>query len=240
VLEVNPRTVVVVNAGSPVEMPWASRAGAVLMTWYPGEEGADALADMLVGVAEPSGRLPVTFPARVEDGPAGSGVEGDRYPGIEGKVVYGEGVLVGYRFYETTRLAPLFPFGFGLSYGDMALEDVRTGDGDGDGNGGIEVQVTVVNNGTRQGTEVVQVYVRAPESLVRRPDRELVGFAKVTVDAGGRETVRVPLGAEAFRYWDVDAHAWRADPGRYELLVGKSSHDIWASTEVMWEGAPAS
>ena len=243
VLEVNPRTVVVVNAGSPVEMPWASRAGAVLMTWYPGEEGADALADMLIGVAEPSGRLPVTFPARVEDGPAGSGVEGDRYPGIEGKVVYGEGVLVGYRFYETTRLAPLFPFGFGLSYGDMALEDVvvddEVGGGEVEAEVEVEVQVTVVNNGTRQGTEVVQVYVRAPESLVRRPDRELVGFAKVTVDAGGRATVRVPLGAAAFRYWDVDTHAWRADPGRYELLVGKSSHDIWASTEVMWRGSAA-
>ena len=100
---------------------------------------------------------------------------------------------------------------------------------------GIEVQVTVVNNGTRQGTEVVQVYVRAPESLVRRPDRELVAFAKVTVDAGGSETVRLPLGAAVFRYWDVDAHAWRSDPGRYELLVGRSSHDIWASTEIMWE-----
>ena len=232
VLEANPRTVVVVNAGSPVDMPWASRAGAVLMTWYPGEEGADALADMLVGTADPSGRLPVTFPARAEDGPAGLGVEGDRYPGIEGKVVYGEGTLVGYRFYETARLAPLFPFGFGLSYGDMGLEDVMV---DGAG-GGIVVQVTVVNNGARQGTEVVQVYVRAPESLVRRPDRELVGFAKVTVGAGGRETVRVTLGAAAFRYWDVDTHAWRADPGRYELLVGKSSHDIWASTEVIWEG----
>ena len=106
--------------------------------------------------------------------------------------------------------------------------------------GEIEVQVTVVNNGTREGTEVVQVYMRAPETLVRRPDRELVGFAKVTVDAGGRQTVRVPLGAAAFRYWDVDAHAWQADPGRYELLVGKSSHDIWASTEVIWQGTPAS
>ena len=193
---------------------------------------------MVIGVAEPSGRLPVTFPASAQDGPAGLGVEGDRYPGIEGRVVYGEGTLVGYRFYETTRLAPLFPFGFGLSYGDMALEDVRTdvvagdgvagagaGDGvsggGGGGGGGVVVQVAVVNNGTPQGTEVVQVYVRAPESLVRRPDRELVAFAKVTVDAGASETVRLPLDAAAFRYWDVDAHAWRADPGRYELLVGK-------------------
>jgi beta-glucosidase len=232
VLEANPRTVVVVNAGSPVEMPWAERAGAVLMTWYPGEEGADALADMLVGVAEPSGRLPVTFPASVEDGPAGLGVEGDRYPGVEGRVVYGEGVLVGYRFFETARMAPLFPFGFGLSYGDISFDDVQA---DADG-----VTVMVVNNGPRRGTEVVQVYVRAPESLVRRPDRELVGFAKVGVDPGSRETVRVDLGAAAFRYWDVDTHAWRTDPGRYEVLVGASSRDIRASSFVTWGGSTTS
>ena len=228
VLEVNPRTVVVVNAGSPVELPWAARAGAVLMTWYPGEEGADALADMLVGASEPSGRLPVTFPARVEDGPAGLGVEGARYPGVEGEVVYGEGVLVGYRFYETTRLAPAYPFGFGLSYGDMDFERVAVDD---DGAG---VNVTLRNQGTRRGTEVVQVYVRALESLVRRPDRELAGFAKATVDPGGRETVRVDLGAAAYRYWDVETHAWRTDPGRYEVLVGASSRDIRASAIVHW------
>ena len=234
VLEVNPRTVVVVNVGSPVEMPWAAAAGAVLMTWYPGEEGADALADMIIGVAEPSGRLPVTFPVRVEDGPAGLGVEGDRYPGVEGKVVYGEGVLVGYRFYETTRLAPLFPFGFGLSYGDIVYDEIVVDD---DGSG---VTVTLSNQGARRGTEVVEVYVRAPESRVRRPDRELAGFAKVTVDPGGRETVRVELGAAAFRYWDVDTHAWRADPGRYEVLVGASSRDIRASGLVTVGGLSAS
>ena len=233
VLEVNRRTVVVVNAGSPVEMPWAARAGAVLVTWYPGEEGADALADMVVGVSEPSGRLPVTFPARVEDGPAGLGVEGDRYPGVEGRVVYGEGVFVGYRFFETARLEPLFPFGFGLSYGDIAFSDVDVAAD------GTSVSVSLVNNGTRRGTEVVQVYVRAPESLVRRPDLELVGFAKANLDAGGRETVRVELGAAAFRYWDVDTHAWRSDPGRYEVLVGASSRDIRASTMVTWGGTPA-
>jgi beta-glucosidase len=226
VLEVNRRTVVVVNAGAPVEMPWAERAAAVLMTWYPGEEGADALADMLVGLSEPSGRLPVTFPARVEDGPAGLALEGERYPGVEGKVVYGEGILVGYRFYETAHLAPLFPFGFGLSYGDCTFEDV-VADAEG-------VELTVTNNGGRRGTEVVQVYVHAPESLVRRPDRELAGFAKVALDPGGRTRVRVPLGAAAFRFWDVDTHAWRTDPGRYEVLVGTSSRDIQASAEVLW------
>ena len=194
------------------------------MTWYPGEEGADALADMLIGAAEPSGRLPVTFPARVEDGPAGLGVEGDRYPGLEGKVVYGEGILVGYRYYETAHLAPLFPFGFGLSYGDIVFDHVQV---DADG-----VTVTLANNGTRRGTEVVQVYVRAPESKVRRPDRELAGFAKVAVDPGSRETVRVELGVTAFHYWDVDTHAWRSDPGRYEVLVGSSSRDIRSSTVI--------
>ena len=200
------------------------------MAWYPGEEGADALADILIGAAEPTGRLPVTFPARVEDGPAGLGIEGERYPGVEGRVVYGEGVLVGYRFYETARLAPLFPFGHGLSYGDFAFEDVEA-DGD-------QVTVRLVNEGRRPGTEVVQVYVRSIEARVRRPDRELAAFAKVHVDAGGEETVEIELGAPAYRYWDVETHRWRSDPGRYEVLVGASSRDIRASGEVTWEGDP--
>ncbi len=228
VLEANPRSVVVVNAGSPVEMPWADRAGAVLMAWYPGEEGADALADIVVGLAEPSGRLPVTFPARAEDGPAGLGIEGARYPGIEGRVEYGEGVLVGYRFYETSRLAPRFEFGFGLSYGDIAFEDVQAS--------GERVSVRLLNKGVRPGTEVVQVYVRAPEAPLRRPDRELAGFAKVSLEPGAETTVEIALGADAFRYWDVATHAWRADPGRYEVLVGASSRDIRASTEIEWQG----
>jgi beta-glucosidase len=231
VIEANPRTVVVVNAGSPVEMPWAERAAAVLMAWYPGEEGADALADMVVGLAEPGGRLPVSFPARVEDGPAGLGVEGARYPGVDGRVEYGEGVLVGYRFYETTRLAPRFAFGFGLSYGDLVFEDV--------GASAERVTVRIRNAGAHRGTEVVQVYVRAPEARLRRPERELVGFAKVTLDPGAGTVVEIELGPDAFRYWDIDTHAWRSDPGRYEVLVGVSSRDIRASAEVTWHGAPA-
>ena len=232
VLDVNPRTVVVVNAGSPVEMPWAARAGAVLMTWYPGEEGADALADIVVGVAEPSGRLPVTFPARVEDGPAGLGVEGERYPGVDGKVVYGEGVLVGYRFFETTHLAPLFPFGFGLSYGDMVFEDVQA---DADG-------VTVTAGQQRdppghRGRAGLRAGARSPSSAV--PTGSWSGSPRSASTPASRETVRVELDAAAFRYWDVDTHAWRTDPGRYEVLVGASSRDIRASAVVTW-GAPPS
>jgi beta-glucosidase len=216
VLDANPRTVVVVNAGSPVEMPWAERAGAVLMTWYPGEEGADALADILVGLSDPGGRLPITFP---QDGP--TGVSAAAYPGLDGKVVYDEGVFVGYRH---GGVAPLFAFGHGLSYGEVVYEEVTVTP--------ERVRVRLVNRGARRGTEVVQVYIRALEPRVPRPDRELAGFVKVQVEAGQRETVEVGLGAAAIRYWDVDTHGWRSDPGRYEVLVGSSSRDIRSSSVI--------
>jgi beta-glucosidase len=237
VLDANPRTVVVVNAGSPVEMPWADRAGAVLMTWYPGEEGADALADMVVGASEPTGRLPVSFPARVEDGPTGVSAAGSeeaaasRYPGVDGKVVYGEGVLVGYRYYETAGVAPAFCFGHGLSYGDVVYDEVDVT--------AARVRVRLVNKGVRTGTEVVQIYVRALDSPVERPDRELAGFVKVAVDPGQPETVEWELDAAAFRYWDVDTEDWRSDPGRYEVLVGASSRDIRATVPIEWTGEAA-
>jgi beta-glucosidase len=229
VIEANPRTVVVINAGSPVEMPWAGDAAAVLLPWYGGEEAADALADIIVGAAEPTGRLPITFPARTDDGPTGDDV--GRYPGVDGQVVYGEGVFVGYRFYETEGVTPLFPFGHGLAYGDIVFNDITVS--------ADAVVVDLVNKGTRPGTEVVQVYVRAVEPRVERPDRELAAFAKVTVDAGGREAVRIELGADAFRYWDVETHGWRSDEGRYEILVGASSRDIRGSATVVWGGVAA-
>jgi beta-glucosidase len=211
----NPRTVVVVNAGSPVDMPWATSAGAVLMTWYPGEEGADALADMLVGLAEPSGRLPITFPVAVEDGPAHQG-SGERYPGV-----YGEGVYVGYRHYTTAGIAPRFAFGHGLSYGSFEFGHVWASPGG--------VSIDLVNTGPRRGTEVVQAYVRAVESRVVRPDRALAAFVKVTLDPGEHRTVELELTAASLRYWDTGTHGWRTDPGPYELLVGGSSVDIWAT-----------
>jgi beta-glucosidase len=143
-------------------------------------------------------------------------------------VVYEEGILVGYRFYETKGVTPLFAFGHGVSYGDIVFDDIAvTPDA---------VVVELVNNGTQRGTEVVQVYVRAVDPRVERPDRELAAFAKVTLDAGVRESVRLPLGADAYRYWDVDTHRWRSDQGRYEILVGASSRDIRGSASVTWGG----
>jgi beta-glucosidase len=226
VLDVNPRCVVVVNTGSPVEMPWAERAGAVLLPWYAGEEGADALADIVVGLSDPGGRLPVTLPARLEDTPTAAGPE--RYPGVNGKVVYEEGVFVGYRHYETDEIEPAFAFGHGLSYGDVVWEGVDIG--------ADKVVVRLWNRGERPGTEVVQVYRGNLGSLVPRPARELVGFVKVGLDPGQRQQVEVGLDAVAYRYWDVDTHGWRSDPGSYELLVGASSRDIRASAVVEWDG----
>jgi beta-glucosidase len=229
VLAANRRTVVVVNAGAPVEMPWAERAGAVLVTWYPGEEGADALADILVGASEPTGRLPVTFPVRVEDGPTAG--DDNRYPGTDGKVHYEEGVLVGYRHYETAGVTPRFAFGHGLSYGDIVYDQVEITP--------ERVTVRLANQGVRRGTEVVQVYVRTLDARVARPDRELVGFVKVAVEAGQRASVEVELTAAAYRYWDVDTHGWRSDAGSYELLVGSSSRHIEASAVVTRGDDPA-
>ncbi len=199
VLEANPRTVVVVNAGSPVEMPWAERPGAIVLPWYPGEEGADALAEILVGASDPGGRLPITFPARLEDTPTAGGPE--RYPGIEGRVFYDEGVRVGYRHYDAADLEPLFPFGHGLSFGDVVWEDVSIAPD------GRSVSVELWNRGTRRGTEVVQVYRRMGTH------HELTGFVKVGLDPGERQQVRVEIDA-------VDTPS--------ALLVGASSRDIRA------------
>jgi beta-glucosidase len=226
VLDVNPRTVVVVNAGSPVEMTWAQRAGAALLLWYAGEEGADALADIVVGLSDPGGRLPVTVPTRLEDTPTAGAPEW--YPGVNGKVVYEEGVFVGYRHYVTKDIEPAFAFGHGLSYGDVVWEGVE-----------IEAERVTVglwNRGDRRGTEVVQVYRGNLGSQVPRPARELVGFVKAGLDPDQRQQVEVGLDAVAYRYWDVDTHGWRSDPGSYELLVGASSVDIRASAVVEWDG----
>lgn len=219
VITANPRTVVVINAGSPVELPWVRRAGAVLMAWYAGEEGADALADVLAGAEEPGGRLPITFPTRIEDNSAF-----DHYPGSDGEVRYGEGVFVGYRNDERSGAEPAFAFGHGLSYtsfdhGDPTVD--RRG-----------LTLAVTNTGDRAGCEVLQLYVRPPQGGVERPDRELKGFAKVRLEARETRAVVLALGQRAFAHWNEATHGWVTEPGRYELLVGTSSADIVARAAV--------
>jgi len=212
----NPRTVVCVNAGSPVTMDWADDVPAILQCWLPGEEWGNALADVLLGASEPGGRLPTTFPVRLEDSPAHP-----FYPGAGGKVVYGEGVLQGYRGYDAACTTPQFCFGHGLSYTSFEYGDARAD--------GRTVSVPITNTGPRRGREVVQAYVHPPAAPVVRPDQELKAFAKVALEPGETTTVTFDLGDRAFAYWDG---GWVVTAGDYEVRIGASSRDVRAATIV--------
>jgi beta-glucosidase len=211
----NPRTIVAVNAGSPVAMPWIDDVEAVIQCWFAGEEWGNALADVLSGDVSPSGKLPTTFPMRIEDTPAFT-----NYPGERGKVRYGEGVFVGYRWYDTRHIEPRFCFGHGLSYTMFDLDKPEWDDAT------QTVRVRVTNTGDRRGAEVVQCYVRDIEAAVARPTQELKAFAKVWLEPGEHTDVALTLDDRAFAFWDPELHDWRVEPGEFELRVGTSSRDI--------------
>jgi beta-glucosidase len=247
VLAVNPRTVVVVNAGAPVLMPWADRAPALLDVWFGGQEMAAGLAAVLVGDAEPSGRLPVTFPEQVEHNPSFG-----NFPGENGEVRYGEGLLVGYRWYEARRLPTRFAFGHGLSYTSFALGEPRGSTSSLPSGASLRVELEVTNTGARRGAEVVQCYVAALAPRLVRPPKELKELRKVWLDPGETATVSFELGERAFACWDPgdpdwaglqerfaevgspfadDAErpsegGWRVEPGAYEVHLGRASDDI--------------
>jgi beta-glucosidase len=214
----NPNSVVVVNTGSPVTMDWADDARAIVQAWFGGQEMGGALTDVLFGDAEPGGRLPTTFPVRLEDNPSYG-----NFPGEFGELRYGEGLLLGYRWYDARHLPTRFPFGHGLSYTTFAIE-TPTVDTAGDA---VTVRVLVTNTGDRRGTEVVQCYVAAPTpSTIMRPPQELKAFAKVTLEPGATTTVGLTLDARAFSHWDPTEGDWRVAPGTYELRIGRSSADV--------------
>ncbi|MFJ3924183.1 glycoside hydrolase family 3 protein [Streptomyces sp. NPDC090022] len=211
VAAVNPNTVVVVNAGSPVELPWREEVAAVLLTWFPGQEGGAALADVLLGAAEPGGRLPTTWPAAFADAPVTEAVPTD------GRLEYGEGVFIGYRAYEKHGVTPAFPFGHGLGYTDWAYESLEVTDG--------TARVRVRNTGTRPGRETVQVYLAPVEDSVERPAAWLAGFASVEAGPGESVEVEIPLPARAFEIWDEEAYGWRRIGGAYEVRASRSYAD---------------
>ncbi|MBL8351990.1 MAG: glycoside hydrolase family 3 C-terminal domain-containing protein, partial [Burkholderiaceae bacterium] len=220
----NPRTVVVLQTGSPVALPWLAAVPAVLQAWYPGQECGDAIADLLLGVQEPGGRLPQTWPLRLGDGVAQA--DARCYPGVDGAVHYDEGVFIGYRHHAQRGIAAAFAFGHGLSYSrfehsDLQLDRDRLRPGD-----VLSLQTTVRNVGPRPGQEVVQVYVHDVAASVARPPYELKAFAKVALAPGESRRVRLRLAMRAFAFFDPARRAWVAEAGAFELRVGSSS-DVW-------------
>jgi beta-glucosidase len=217
--QANPHTVVVLNTGDPVTMTqWIAKAPALLDMWYGGEEGGHAIASVLFGDANPSGKLPVTFPKRFEDSPAAA-----NYPGKDLEVTYAEGIYVGYRYFDTKNVEPQFPFGFGLSYTGFEYSDLKVTAAPGFS---ARVSARVRNTGSRSGAEVVQLYVHDGHSKIDRPERELKGFRRVELSPGESKTVTFTLDRAAFSYWSPDKHAWTADPGEFEIQLGASSRDI--------------
>lgn len=220
----NPRTIIVLNTGSPITMPWLDKVAALVQAWYPGQECGNAIADVLFGETNPSGKLPQTFPVRLEDNPAYL-----NFPGENGKVYYGEGLFVGYRYYEKKRIAPLFPFGFGLSYTSFDYDSLRLSAQEISPDDTLEVAIDVTNTGRRAGKEVVQVYVRDITSRLHRPNKELKAFTKVQLEPGECKTVTLTLARDALAYYDDLAHTWVAEAGEFEVLVGSSSQEIRAT-----------
>jgi len=219
----NPRTIVMLNTGSPITMPWLDKVAVVVQAWYPGQECGNAIADILFGDVTPSGKLPQTFPVHVEDNPAYL-----NFPGENGKVYYGEGLFVGYRYYDKKRIAPLFPFGFGLSYTTFSYSPLRLSAQEIKPDDILQVEVDITNTGMRAGKEVVQLYVRDEQARLQRPEKELKGFAKVSLEPGERKTVTLSIAREALAYYDDHTHEWVAEAGEFEVLVGASSQDIRA------------
>jgi beta-glucosidase len=229
VAAVSPRTVVVLSNGGVVSLEgWHDEVDAVLEGFLLGQAGGAAVADLLYGVANPSGHLAETIPLRLEDGPSFLA-----FPGEQGHVRYAEGVMVGYRGYATLDRPVRYAFGHGLSYTTFATSDlqvVATGDDT------AAVSVTVTNTGDRAGRHVVQVYVATTAGPVRRPVRELRAFAKVALEPGERRTVTLALDRRAFAYWDVREGGWVVAPGEYTVQIGASAVDVVAGAPVTLTG----
>jgi beta-glucosidase len=230
-----PRTAVVVNAGAPVVMPWAGAVPALVWAWYGGQEVGNAVADVLLGAADPSGRLPTTFPRRLADVACHALADPRVYPGRDGKVVYAEGVFSGYRHFDAHGIAPRFPFGHGLSYarfeyGPLTLSSARVRPGE-----TVEARIELRNAGERSGTEVVQLYVADLAASVPRPRQELAAFAKVTLAAGASETLVLRVEPRSLGFFDAERNAWVVEPGVCELRAGRSSRAIRSTARVVLE-----
>jgi beta-glucosidase len=216
----NPRTVVVLNTGSAVTMPWLSSVAGVLEAWYPGQEDGTAIASILFGTSDPSGHLPVTFPTSLTQVPATTAAQ---WPGTAGTVQYSEGIDVGYRWYQANHLTPLFPFGYGLSYTRFSFSDLKVGPLT--TGGAAAVSATITNTGSRAGADVAQLYVDDPPASGQPPE-QLEGFQRVYLQPGASQRVTFQLTRGNLQYWDTSRNSWAASTGSYGIRVGDSSANL--------------
>jgi beta-glucosidase len=226
VVAANPHTVVVLKSGSVELMPWVDSVPALLEAWYPGEEDGNAVAAVLFGDVDPSGKLPLTFPLTLADLPASTP---EQYPGVGGDVLYSEGVFVGYRHYDEENIEPLFPFGYGLHYTTFAYENLKVTPASisGNGTGTVTVNLDVTNTGSRAGAEVAELYLGFPStSDVPQPPKQLKGFERVELTPGQTGHIQLVLDTDSISYWNTAMHDWAVMPGTYSVMVGASSRDI--------------
>ena len=220
VLAANPNTVIVLMGGGPIDVTqWVGDAKGIIQAWYPGMEGGNALAKIIFGRVNPSGKLPVSFPKKLEDSPA---IKLGEYPGDGVTVNYFDDIYVGYRYFDTYKVDPQFAFGHGLSYTTFKYSDLRVQTGDKT----ATVTFSIKNTGTMDGAEVAQLYVKQEKLNLPRPEKELKGFEKVFLKAGEEKTVTLTLNADAFKYFNDVKNEWEMDPGVFDFIVGSSSRDI--------------
>lgn len=228
--EANENLIVVNISGNAVAMPWIDKVPAVVQTWYLGSEAGNSIADVLSGVANPSGKLPFTFPVALEDCPAHSAGE---YPGTKRNdgiwdIEYKEGIFVGYRWYEKENIKPLFAFGHGLSYTEFSYGKASADSKSMTGDGSITVSLDITNTGKTTGKEVVQLYISDMKSSLPRPEKELKDFRKIELEPGETSTVTFTIEKEDLSYFDPEKHDWVAEPGKFKALIGSASDDIRA------------
>jgi beta-glucosidase len=222
VAKANKRTIVVINAGGPVVMTrWLAQVAAVLDLWYGGQEAGNALADVLFGDVDPSGKLPVSFVKQWKDSPAYG-----HYPGEHLQVDYAEGIYVGYRYFDKKNIEPLFPFGYGLSYTKFDYSDLNVSPGKASSGAPIAVSLQLRNSGSRPGAEVVELYVHDGHPSVDRPVQELKAFQRVTLASGETKTVSFTLDRRALAFYSAAKKDWIVEPGQFEVRVGSSSRDV--------------
>jgi beta-glucosidase len=216
----NPRTIVVLNTGSAVTMPWLPSVAAVLEAWYPGQQDGAAIASVLFGSSDPSGHLPVTFPTSLSQVPASTAAQ---WPGTDGRVDYSEGVDVGYRWYQASHLTPLFPFGYGLSYTSFSFSRLKVGSLT--AGGAATVTATVTNTGSRAGADVAQLYVHDP-AISGQPPEQLEGFQRVYLQPRASQQVTFHLTQQNLQYWNTRTNSWATSTGGYGISVGDSSANL--------------